>query len=166
MSKWGRQWATAIAIELVCDRHCFLCSSSNGASDQCVNVFDVKQDGHRGSPERLGAAIPHIRELIRKHDRRVVDAQFGVHHFSSTVCETHQFRGSKGSLVKRDSHCRVIYDDVRRRSTILVGDWLRRHFTSSFPGAIWFRWCSTFNKMSLLQHHDAGSRTFPQRTLY
>jgi hypothetical protein len=59
--------------------------------------------------------------LVQRDNRRVVDAQFGVHHFSSTVCETHQLSGSKGSLVKRHSHCRVIYDDVRRRSTLLVG---------------------------------------------
>jgi hypothetical protein len=50
MSKWVRQCAKAIAIELACDRHCSFCSSSNGTSVQCVNVFDVKEDGYRGSP--------------------------------------------------------------------------------------------------------------------
>jgi hypothetical protein len=75
---------------------------------------------HRRTADRLRAARTHVGELIRQHDLRIADPEFGMTDPAAGMRITSV--ASNRLLVERDRAGRVVHDQIRGHAMIALGD--------------------------------------------
>ena len=123
-----------VTIELVLDPAIRLGAGLDRGVEGRVDVLDVHADGHGGAADRLRPQVAHVGVLVREHDHRISDLQFGVADLAVGPVHAHALLGSEHLCIEIDGPGGAVDDEVRADLRVAVGDGLhgRAHAADSF----------------------------------